>query len=500
MSMRIKHGLPCHMKSPFGLFLRRASDLAGTEPVLALFLGTALVAVFFAAYGRRERGVEQKLIWTIYDHVVRLTRATIVVGIIAASVSVLRIYLRQSVAEFQRTHGRVTQANYNSVQTIWGPEQQQGELRVEIYTDEEVTERIESEDLTKPAVLRKKTVRRRATGNPFVSATHQVTLRQNSRKKGSALYGGYETDCRFSWRLRNPESQRRNCTLTFPLPSSTAMYDDLVVTLNGADVLPQTQIREGALVLAREVEPNESMDVKIGFKSRGMAFWYFQVREQREIRDFTLTLTLPDLSREKLNYPEGCMTPTKIDVTPDKAGSVLTYRLDHALSNKGMGVALPALPQPGEKTNAVLGETDRGWLLVVAMLLLTLTLSGTNHAVTFSLLFGATVAFAYGLAADCSDLLFGFWATAGFALCPLFLLLLFIAGRTFARPIARRVAFQLIVFGLVFPCAAGFDPDRQSLYLNLCSLIFLALMAPLLIRPNWLAEPPIAIVSPSATS
>src|ERR1043165_6083280 len=258
MSMRIEHGLPCHMKSPFGLFLRRASDLAGTEPILALFLGTALVAVFFAAYGRRERGVEQKLIWTIYDHVVRLTRATIVVGIIVASVGVLRIYMRQSVTEFQRTHGRVTQANYNSVQTIWGPEQQQGELRVEIYTDEEVTERIESEDLTKPAVLRKKTVRKRATGNPFVSATHQVTLRQNSRKKGSALYGGYETDCRFSWRLRNPDSQKRNCTLTFPLPSATAMYDDLSVTLNGADILPQAQVRESALVIAREVEANEA--------------------------------------------------------------------------------------------------------------------------------------------------------------------------------------------------------------------------------------------------
>src|SRR6185295_5341326 len=126
MSMRIKPGLPSHMKSPFALFLRRASDLAGTEPILALFLGAALVAVFIAAYGRRERALDQKFIWTLYDHIVRFTRATLVVGIIVTAIAVLHIYLRQSVAEFQRTHGRVTQANYNSVQTIWGPEQQQG--------------------------------------------------------------------------------------------------------------------------------------------------------------------------------------------------------------------------------------------------------------------------------------------------------------------------------------------------------------------------------------
>jgi hypothetical protein len=496
--MRINVGLPSPMNAPFVLFLRRASDLAGTEPILALFLGAALVAVFVAAYGRRERALDQKLIWTLYDHAARFTRATLVVAIVVATVAVLRIYLRQSVAGFQRTHGRVTQANYNSVQTIWGPEQQQGELRVQIYTDEEVTERIESEDLTKPAVLRKKTVRRAATGNPFVSANHQVVLRQNSRKKGSALYGGFETDCRFAWRLRNPDAQKHNCNLTFPLPSATAMYDDLSITLNGADVLPQTQIREGALVIAREVERNETMDVRIAFKSRGMAFWYFQVQEQREIRDFTLMLNLPDLPREKLNYPEGCMTPTKIDATADKAGSVLTYRLDHALSNKGMGVALPRLPQPGETTNAVLAETDRAWLLIAAMLLLTLTLAGATHAVVVSLLFSATAAFAYGLIADFSDLLFGFGGTVGFVLCPMFAFLLIVALRKLPLPIGRRVAAQLILFGLVFPCAAGLDPERQSLYLNVSALLLLACVAPLLLRPSFNQSPPIAIVPATA--
>ena len=41
------------------------------------------------------------------------------------------------------------------------------------------------------------------------------------------------------------------------------------------------------------------------------------------------------------------MTPTDIKSTADGLGSVLTYRLDHAISNKGMGIALPNLPQPG---------------------------------------------------------------------------------------------------------------------------------------------------------
>src|SRR5205085_1796248 len=152
----------------------------------------------------------------------------------------------------------------------------------------------------------------------------------------------------------------------------------------------------------------------------------------------TLVLNLPDLPRERLNYPEGCMTPTKIAPTADKAGSILTYRLDHALSNKGMGVALPELPQPGATTNAVLGETDRGWLLALAMLLLTLTLTGANHAVVLSMLFGATMAFAYGLTADLSDLFFGFWGTAALVLGPIFLLLVVVARRKFPKAMAPR--------------------------------------------------------------
>ncbi len=107
----------------------------------------------------------------------------------------------------------------------------------------EVTERIEPEDLSKPAVLRKKIVRNPVTANPFVSTRHDIVLKQNARKKGSAYYSGYETVCRFSWKLNNPAGTPQKCNLVFPLPAARAMYDDLSATLNGMDVLPQMQLK-----------------------------------------------------------------------------------------------------------------------------------------------------------------------------------------------------------------------------------------------------------------
>lgn len=171
------------------------------------------------------------------------------------------------------------------------------------------------------------------------------------------------------------------------------------------------------------------------------------------------------------------MTPSNIQPTADNQGSILAYRLDHAISNKGMGISLPSLPQPGETTNAVLGEIERGWLLIFAMLILGFTLASANYAVLLSVLFGAATACGYGLLADFSDLLFGFWGTAALILIPLFLFLAGFLRKFVPAPVARLLSLELILFGIVYPCIAGLDRDHQTLYFNLSALVFLALAA-----------------------
>jgi hypothetical protein len=463
------------MKTILIKLLGRTSDLIEVQPVLALFIAGALLAVFVTAlmpWKNTSSSNERSLLWTIYHQLMRGTRALAVVLILVAAFSLLRTYLHRSLSTFQHNHGRITEANYNAVQTIWGAEQQQGELRMDVYYDEEVTERIESEDLTKPAILRKKIVRHYAPGNPFVSARHEVALRQNPRKKGSALYGGYETDCRFTWKLKNPADRDMHSTLRFPLPAATAMYDALTATLNGEDVLSKIELKEGTLILARDLAAGENLDLAISFKSRGMSYWYLQVREPREIRDFTLTMTLPDLAKSKLNYPEGCMTPTAIQETTDQRGSVLTYRLDHAISNKGMGISLPALPQPGETTSAVLEEVERGWLLVFAAVVLGLACAPIAHPVLLMVLFATASACGYGLLGELSDVTFGFWGAAAIVLLPLFGLLAWLLVR-YAGAIGRMLAFEVLLFGVAYPVVAGLDYDRQGLYLNICAFVFL---------------------------
>ena len=467
------------MKTLLTGLLGRAADLAQTQPLLALCLGGALLALFLSLWLRPPAAPpapgRTSLVWTLYAQLGRFLFAATVVLLLVQTLAVLRTYLRKSVAQFQQTHGRVTEANYNAVQTIWGAEQTQRELTQKLSYDEEVTERTEFEGTTKPALIRKKIVTHPVVGNPFLAAAHDITLKQNARKKGSALYGGYETACRFSWKLQSPSDRETKGTLRFPLPAQGAMYDALTATINGEDVLPQMELNESSLVLTRPLEAHEELDVVISFQSRGMSQWYFQMPEQREIRDFTLTLNLPDLPQPKLNYPEGCMSPTAIQPTEFNRGSVLTYRLDHAISHKGMGISFPALPQPGATTNAVLGEAERGWMLIVAALLLTLVRGGVNHAVLLTGLFGTAVALGYAVLGDFSDLLLGFWGTALVIFLPLLVLLAWWGQRLVGGRTGQMLAALFFVFGLIYPTAAGLDGVRQSLYLNLCGFLFLAL-------------------------
>ena len=41
---------------------------------------------------------------------------------------------------------------------------------------------------------------------------------------------------------------------------------------------------------------------------------------------------------------------------------------------------------------------------------------------------------------------------------------------------------QFLIFGIFYPCLAGLDDDRQSLYLNLSALAFLAFITCLLVK------------------
>jgi heme/copper-type cytochrome/quinol oxidase subunit 4 len=77
---------------------------------------------------------------------------------------------------------------------------------------------------------------------------------------------------------------------------------------------------------------------------------------------------------------------------------------------------------------------------------------------------------AYGLLGDFSDLLFGFAGTAVLILIPLLLVLAKLLTRVTNSIAIKGLALQFLIVAVLYPCAAGLDSGRQTLYLNLCAV------------------------------
>src|SRR5271154_292699 len=117
------------MKLLLTRLMGRAGGFSDVEPLLALFVGGGLLAVFLAAMFHRKtkppEGSPPGFVWTLYVQLGVLLWAVLLVTFLTSGFSLLRSYLHQSVANFQRSHGRITDANYKAVETIWGAEQHQ---------------------------------------------------------------------------------------------------------------------------------------------------------------------------------------------------------------------------------------------------------------------------------------------------------------------------------------------------------------------------------------
>src|SRR5579863_3232055 len=109
------------MKLLSKLLGRTGDFFSDVQPLLAFFLCGALLAVFLTIiFQRRARPADappSSLLWTLYAQFGKLMWATLLISFLLGGLNYLRAYLRQSVANFQHSHGRVTEANYNAVQT-----------------------------------------------------------------------------------------------------------------------------------------------------------------------------------------------------------------------------------------------------------------------------------------------------------------------------------------------------------------------------------------------
>jgi hypothetical protein len=427
------------------------------EPVVSLLMILTAIVLFGSAFKSYQE--TSGVFWPWMRQLIEIFFAAAIGAVLFLGLMwAFRIILNDNISTFYSTHGSLSDLSRSSALTIWGRPHEQVELTVNHSREIEVQEELPRVDLTQPPTY--KTVKKRESveQNSIIGFNGKVDMQLSDREKGYAYYSGYIIDVELTYTIINDSDYETDADFTFPLSRGQTLFDNFVITMDDVDLSPKLRIAHDLVTWTSKMKPHQKGDLTIAYESRGMDYFYYQIPVQREIKNFELTLTIDRLPLSLLNYPDGVITPTDIKPTADGRGSILTWKLDHAITIAGMGVALIPPEQPGAQVLRVLVISPYALTLLGAMLALTMLIWGMNIRFIDLALISAVYSMQFLVMASISDYFFGFWGSmfVGAALT-LFLSYLLFRGLP-ARALRISIYALVVFFSVVYPLS-GLLPE-----------------------------------------
>ncbi len=416
------------------------------EPAVSLLMIVTAVVLFGSAF--RGSSEVESTFWPWMRRVIEASVGAILfIGLLWA----FRAVLNDNIATYYSTHGSLSDISRASAWSIWGRPHTQIELTVSHSVETEVKEEIPREDLTQPPAYRMVKQRQNIPQNSITGFEGDVKMQLSEREKGYALYSGYIVDVRLMYEVMNDSNLTTDAEFHFPLSQGQTLFENFVIKMDDRDISSDLRFAPDLVSWIVQMEPHKRSTILITYSSRGMDYFYYQIPIQREIRNFSLTLTVDRLPVSLLNYPDGVITPTAIQPTNDGRGSILTWNLDRAITVAGMGVALVQPQQPGAQVLRVLVISPYALTLLGAMLALTMLIWGMNVRFLDLALLSAVYCMQFLLMAAISDFVFGFWGSLIIG-AGLTLFLSWLLFRKLPSRILRSLIYLLVVFfSILYP-------------------------------------------------
>ena len=437
--------------------LNRLVDWMTIQPAIGLLMAITALVLFAASFAKAKES--SPAFWPWLRRVIEASIGAILfLGLLLA----FRSILNNNITTFNSTHGSLNDAARQSAQSNWGRPHVQRELSVNHFIEKVIQEEIPRDDPTKPPVYKDKTVREQVPQNSILSFTGQVDMALSEREKGYALYSGYILSAKLEYGVVNDSDLETEAEFTFPLSPGQTLYENFKIVVDGQDISSQLRFSPDLVRWTGKMKPHQQADVVVTYSSRGMDTFYYQIPVQRQINNFILTLTIDRLPVSLLNYPQGALTPTGIEPTPDQLGSILTWKFDGTITTAGMGVALLQPEQPGAQVLRVLANSPYALTLLIGMLSLTLLIRGEPvRFIDLALLAGAYCV-QFLIMASVSDSVLGFWGSLILGAC-LTGLLTFLLFRRHSSKLLRGLIYALVgFFTIVYPLSGLLTQVTES--------------------------------------
>jgi hypothetical protein len=223
------------------------------------------------------------------------------------------------------------------VASTWGTKQEQSPPTAYYHkTEEKKTETVTGN---------KKTVRIEhvitACELPLMATRVDVDLDLNHRQKGLLWYSTYAIKFAGSYNFGNSSGADQLVTFRLPFPAQQAIYDDLVMEVNGRPlpIASDASAASGQTL----VKAGEIAVLRVGYRSQGMDSWQYKLGDDvAQARNFTLNMTT---NFKDIDFATNTLSPSEKHETVH--GWELTWKYLNLVSGFQIGMSMPEKLQPG---------------------------------------------------------------------------------------------------------------------------------------------------------
>jgi inner membrane protein involved in colicin E2 resistance len=253
---------------------------------------------------------------------------------------------------FQRTYD-FGDRSADRVASTWGAPQNQ--IPPEAFYSEQVPKKeIKTENGLKVETITQQNVN---TQLPLESSQINVDLNLEHRQKGLLWYSTYKVGFDGSYAFKNASDKDQTVTFALNFPTSQAIYDDLMFTVDGVPVALKSE-KSSASGTAR-VAAGKTAFLKVGYKSQGLNDWRYSFgsgggyqadgsgdhatgSNVAQVRDFSMKMTT---NFKDIDFPENTLSPTLKTDTGN--GWILDWNYKNLVSGYQIAMTMPEKLQPG---------------------------------------------------------------------------------------------------------------------------------------------------------
>jgi hypothetical protein len=363
---------------------------------------------------------------------------------------------------------------------LWGGPHTQAAPTACIERPGSTTETIEEKDQAGKVVGHRQVTRatvERAPA-PLTSTRADVALDLDHRQRGLLWYDTYAVRFAATYTFRNPDPVDRDAEITLALPNATAIYDDLVFTVNGQ---PASSDLSNGLRARTRLGPGGEARLEVGYRSRGVGTWTYAFGGEHimQVRDFALAMTT---DFDAVDFPAGTISPSDKQRTHE--GWRLTWTFTNLVTGQKVGMDLPNRLNPGPLAARITFFAPVALLFFLAVMVMLGVTSGENlHPMNYLFLAAAFFAFHLLLAylVDHVDIHLAFLVAAASSLVLVVSYLRLITGMR--RALLQAGTAQLI-FLVLFSYAFFFE-GYTGLTVTVGAVLTLFVLMQMTARVQW---------------